>query len=430
MHRNDNRDTLTVLFGQAGLGKTSLLQAGLFPQLRNEEFLPIYIRLKYVKRDANDPSPVQQLKLDLAAALQTAKIEVAPPGDETLWEYFHREDLDFWNPRNRLITPVLVFDQFEEIFTLGRASDIPAAWITELLDELHSLVQHTVPASVRARLEADPGIASRYDFDKENVKIIFSFREDFLPEFEGLRAQFPAMAQNRFRLQRLKGNQALEVITKPAGDLIERPVALAIINFVSHNKQQQQGSQLSEAELANREVEPALLSVVCRELNNRRLNRNQARISADDLTSSEKILREFYEHALVDLDLRVRVFLEDKLLTVAGFRTRVPRADATDESHNPGVSETTIQTLIDRRLLRQEESGGVVWIELIHDLLTGVILCQPHGAAAPGEGGGRAARNGGASASRRRNWSARRRRQKRAAIARWRGGSAGPASWR
>src|SRR5262249_5665838 len=42
------RGTLTLLYGVSGLGKTSLLQAGLFPGLRAENYLPVPIRLDYV----------------------------------------------------------------------------------------------------------------------------------------------------------------------------------------------------------------------------------------------------------------------------------------------------------------------------------------------------------------------------------------------
>ena len=42
------RDTLTLLYGVSGLGKTSLLQAGLFPALRNENYLPVPIRLDFL----------------------------------------------------------------------------------------------------------------------------------------------------------------------------------------------------------------------------------------------------------------------------------------------------------------------------------------------------------------------------------------------
>ena len=36
---------LTVLFGESGLGKTSLVQAGLFPCLRGAGYVPVLIRL-------------------------------------------------------------------------------------------------------------------------------------------------------------------------------------------------------------------------------------------------------------------------------------------------------------------------------------------------------------------------------------------------
>src|SRR5690606_776689 len=38
---------LTVLYGKSGLGKTSLLQAGLYPLLRAEHYFPVQLRLDY-----------------------------------------------------------------------------------------------------------------------------------------------------------------------------------------------------------------------------------------------------------------------------------------------------------------------------------------------------------------------------------------------
>jgi conflict system STAND superfamily ATPase/TIR domain-containing protein len=61
---------LTVLFGKSGLGKTSLVQAGLFPRLRQQNILPVYIRLDM--RDRTAPL-IQQA----AAALQA---EIAKHG--------------------------------------------------------------------------------------------------------------------------------------------------------------------------------------------------------------------------------------------------------------------------------------------------------------------------------------------------------------
>jgi len=55
------------------------------------------------------------------------------------------------------------------------------------------------------------------------------------------------------------------------------------------------------AELRNAEVEPALLSLICRELNGVRIAQGRPEISADLLAGSHAtILAEFYERALAD----------------------------------------------------------------------------------------------------------------------------------
>ena len=56
--RRVGRKNLTVLFGQSGLGKSSLLQAGLFPRLRAEGYVPVAIRLDHA---ATAPSLAQQV---------------------------------------------------------------------------------------------------------------------------------------------------------------------------------------------------------------------------------------------------------------------------------------------------------------------------------------------------------------------------------
>ena len=57
--RRVQRKLLTVLFGQSGLGKTSILRAGLVPRLREQGYCPIYVRVDY-GREA--PEPADQIK--------------------------------------------------------------------------------------------------------------------------------------------------------------------------------------------------------------------------------------------------------------------------------------------------------------------------------------------------------------------------------
>src|SRR5512135_1102793 len=92
------------------------------------------------------------------------------------------------------------------------------------------------------------------------------------------------------RLARMTGAQALSAVIKPGGRLVTQEVAESIVRFVAGG-----------SELANAEVEPSLLSLICRELNNVRQSQHRAEISADLLAGSrDTILSEFYERALAD----------------------------------------------------------------------------------------------------------------------------------
>jgi len=187
--RRVRRERLTILFGQSRLGKTSLLCAGLFPRLRAADFLPMYVRLDWTTAHI---SPAAQVEQALADNLSEHGVEGRPPRpDQTLWGYFHDKETEFWSRRNPLTTPVLVFDQFEEIFTLGHGAASAAA----VLDELGALIENRPPESLRSALDDDPDAARRYDFAKESCKVILALREDFLPDLEGLRRRMPSIME-------------------------------------------------------------------------------------------------------------------------------------------------------------------------------------------------------------------------------------------
>ena len=82
---------LTVVYGKSGLGKTSLLQAGLFPLLRAAHYLPVHVRLDF-SESVKEP-PLQQVMRRLLEELDRVKAEhSAPESGEDLWEYLHRRD--------------------------------------------------------------------------------------------------------------------------------------------------------------------------------------------------------------------------------------------------------------------------------------------------------------------------------------------------
>src|SRR5271169_731201 len=144
------RERLTVLFGLSGLGKSSLLQAGLFPRLRPENVFPVYPRLDF----SSGTDLVVQVFATITREASTREIEAPTPRNgETLWEYFHREANNFWNSRNRPMMPLLVFDQFEEMFTLGRLDGDRTAATEAFLEQLADLAECRPPAKLKAWID-------------------------------------------------------------------------------------------------------------------------------------------------------------------------------------------------------------------------------------------------------------------------------------
>src|SRR5205809_4209293 len=115
--RRVQRKALTLLFGQSGLGKTSILRAGIVPRLRPMGYCPVYVRVDYSRES---PPPAEQIKAAIFRATQQSgqwtQVGVAAEG-ESLWEFLHHRDDILHDASGRTLIPLLIFDQFEEIFT-------------------------------------------------------------------------------------------------------------------------------------------------------------------------------------------------------------------------------------------------------------------------------------------------------------------------
>jgi tetratricopeptide (TPR) repeat protein len=361
--RRVQRKLLTVLFGQSGLGKTSLLRAGLAPRLREEGYCPVYVRVDY---SPDSPSPSEQIKQAIFRATAAAGHWTRPGSaveGESLWEFLHHRGDLLRDASGRTILPLLIFDQFEEIFTLAQADDAGRLRAKRFLDDLADLVENRPPADLEHRLEQDEELAQDFDFARADYRILIALREDYLAHLESLKSVMPSITQNRMRLARMSGSQALSAVTKPGGRLVSREVAESIVRFVAGG-----------AELANAEVEPSLLSLVCRELNNVRLAQGRTEISADLLAGSrDSILSEFYERALADQPPGVRRVIEDELLTESGYRESLAEERVSKALAAAGATPDTLAKLVDRRLLRVEERLDMRRVELTHDVLCSVV---------------------------------------------------------
>ncbi|HTT06631.1 MAG TPA: hypothetical protein VMF64_15235 [Steroidobacteraceae bacterium] len=366
--RRVQRKLLTVLFGKSGLGKTSILRAGLVPRLRAQNYFPVYLRIDY---GHDSPEPAEQIRraINLAArdvegrAADGAGVPPVADSDESIWEWLHRRGGGLRDAAGQGLFPLLIFDQFEELFTLAQSDEFGRSRATRFVEELSDLVENRPPRRLETKLEGDETLAESFDFSRADYRVVIALREDYLAALESLKRQMPSLAQNRLRLAPMTGRQGLQAVLGPGGALVSEEVAEAIVRFVAGG-----------SELANAEVEPSLLSLICRELNEQRLAQQRPEISQDLLAGShDTILSTFYERALADQPPPVRRIIEDDLLTESGYRENLAEESLLRRFDAAGVGATALATLVNRRLLRIEERLDVRRVELTHDVLTGVV---------------------------------------------------------
>ncbi len=378
--RRVQRKLLTILFGKSGLGKTSILRAGLVPRLRAQGYFPVYLRIDY---GHDSPEPAEQIKQainraarDLGSAGGTesegggqwTQTGVAAPG-RSIWEFLHHRDDVLKDSSGHTLIPLLIFDQFEELFTLAQSDEFGRVRAAKFIEELADLVENRPPKALEAKLDTDETIAERFDFSRSDYRVVIALREDYLAPLESLKKVMPSLSQNRLRLAPMTGTQALEAVLQPGNrlrpgrPLLSEEVAEAIVRFVAGG-----------SELANAEVEPSLLSLICRELNEQRLAQGRSEISQDLLAGShDTILSNFYERALSDQPDSVRRIIEDDLLTESGYRENLAEESLLRRFQAAGAAPDALAKLVNRRLLRIEERLDVRRVELTHDVLTGVV---------------------------------------------------------
>ena len=205
---------LTVLFGRSGNGKTSLLNAGVVPAPRQLGYLPIVVRFEFRGVSSSD----SQCLIRQAMYKAAEECNKHAPDYKVEAEKVARPvGVGAHNSTSGLCSPnapkvVLVFDQFEELFTLG--AGFPLA-VQAFLKSLADLVENTPPDDLSTRIASDPTLFPQLEFDRNPCRTLIVIRADFLSELERYRRLMPSLSRNRFQLDLLSGPQALEAVYRP-----------------------------------------------------------------------------------------------------------------------------------------------------------------------------------------------------------------------
>jgi len=172
--------SLTVLYGGSGVGKSSVLMAGVLPQLHRErEDTPVVVVREWSRQDFD----VELKRRCIEDAWRTDPLREKPSVDEPLDEVL----IACTRAVDRPI--LLILDQFEEYFLYHGGP--------------------TGPNSFEAQL------ARSINRDDVDARFMLSLREDGLAKLDRFRARIPNLLSNRLQLGHLNSDGARDAMRRP-----------------------------------------------------------------------------------------------------------------------------------------------------------------------------------------------------------------------
>jgi len=321
---------LTVLFGRSGIGKTSLIKAGVMARLlgRHEEhlddagvWLPIYARC--------GDEPIANIR---QAAMQMAE-EEGYNLDEAVGS-----------------------DEIADL--LSAIATASSQRVVVFLDQAEELFVKLGGPARNSSIEQLKQCLANGD---ERISLVLSIREDYLGELYELEDELPDIMENLYRLHKLDKQQAEQAIVQPAE------------NFGLH-VERKLVDQLVE-DLAREGVEPVELQVVCDRLYEQKSAGSDTITQRDyeKLGGAPKIFSEYLDYALSRLPIlerRVaRAILKQMAVSSELKAARSLERIAQEVGQNTRLVERVTAKLVDFRLLRGLGKDKQRNYELIHEQL-------------------------------------------------------------
>lgn len=342
-----------LLYGESGVGKSSLINAGLIPEAIADGFAPERIRV--------DPRPgaeiiVERVSLsegDDAPFLPSrfAKNESSRRITLSIEEFKRNVDSLIGTRPPPGKYPLLIFDQFEELLTLGeqvRSKRRP--WSKASQDEIVSVLLNVL---------AD---------ERVPVKIIFAFREDFLARLTKVFMLHPNLNDHFLRLDPLTIENFVEIVSTPFRKAeFPRPLSAELIAELEYQFRTRGDTSL--------------------------LNLSEVQIAALRLWESDDpktllaqrgvggLIEDYFKNSIERLgNLQpLAIMLLNRMVTFSDTRNVVTRDDLLhDVSKDERIPKRKVGSALDalekRRVVRGEKRNNVIVYEIVSEYLVPWIV--------------------------------------------------------
>ncbi len=363
-------EKLIVLFGKSGYGKSSLINAGLLPEIEGDA-VPLVVRFgSYM---AGQAMPLEHLRRKIEEVLSSnpdaaflEKLGLPP----NLWLLLktkqHRRQRRF----------VLIFDQFEEFFTY------PIPEQQAFKEQLAELLYTEVPQNVRNINDVFSEPQQTFIATPFEAKVLLSIRADRMSLLDSMKDKLPAILQKRYELKGLTEGQARQAIEAPAkmiGNFASPPFTY------SENALRVMTQKLAETKAAQRSgIEAFQLQILCEYLEDKIIKNEIPKQHIEPQYFENKIndiYEGYYERLIQKLDPALQhaaqLLIEEKLI-FADEKTGEARRLSVDSGvlmHHSDINQALLNQLESNFLLRREatSTGGFNY-EVTHDTMIAPIL--------------------------------------------------------
>ena len=374
---------MIVLYAESGIGKSSLVNAGLVPKCHTSatagQFLAVKIRFGLSQFNDENQGPVKILLTRIIEELNLhknlLKKKDLPFVDEkienSLWHHvklFEGNDIKL----------LLAFDQFEEIFSYSNEqvnlfkeqlssvfSGIPEDLNSSISEKIKLVEEQALDQQELLQLDED----LKFIYAPLNTQILFIIREDKLGFFNSFTNYFPDILKDTFKLLPLSRSSAIEAVTLPAGK--EGNFKTAPFTF----------SQPALEKLLNRLAEkngtydPFTIQLTCRYIEKTLIDEASKRqIEENDIPEVGIIVKDFIDSTWKALPVALHKNIDTykDLIETTLIAPDIEKRVSVHEGK--WIDDKVVTVLINEGLLKRDHRGDVDYIELSHDRLIKPLL--------------------------------------------------------